>query len=144
MSTDPAGLPESVAALLDRTLGPGGEPGVLADWLDENSVNGFWDGFAATLRASAPRASVPSGGPAHFNEFRYQIVCPGVMFWVSEGTPPPVNRKRQPPVLLLGVYRTAPFELAVWRRFVVLDDVPKSVRRRLWAAFGISNWADND
>jgi hypothetical protein len=136
MSTDPARLPEGVSALLDLTLAEGGEPGVLADWLDENAVHNYWEGFAGALRLSG----VPwPTTDLRFGEFRYQLVCPGVMLWMADGAVYEWSRPRQASVLVLGAYRGPPDAPGMWRRFVKPDDLPKAVRRRLEDAFDTGN-----
>jgi|GEM_PF-7105517 len=136
MPTNPAQLPESVAELLDRTLGEGGEPGVLADWLDEHS--NYWEGFAAALRQSTAPDKLPP-----FRTFEYQVVCPGIMFWRCEGSIWAAKGQPKTSVMLLGVYRAAPFAPGMWRRVVSPEQLPKSVLRRLGDAFDVSNWVEN-
>ena len=132
MTADSTRLPDEVADLLDRTLGDGGEPGILADWLDDHST--YWAPFAAALRLSAPMAEAKH----HYAEFRFQPVTSGVMFWLSF-TRYYIRGKTPPTEILLGVYRTGPGEPGAWRRTVINDNLPKEVRQRLWEAFGISD-----
>lgn len=133
MTADPTRLPDEVADLLDRTLGDGGEPGILADWLDDHSS--YWTPFAAALRLSTPLAD---GKQQHYSEFRYQPVASGVMFWLSF-TRHYTRGKSPPTEILLGVYRVGPGEPGAWRRTIVNDKLPKDVRQRLWEAFGIAD-----
>ena len=133
---DPMQLPEGVADLLDRTLGEGGEPGVLADWLDENSR--AWEPFAAALRAGTP----PPAKLTTFSDFRYQEVCGGVMFWVCKGYVQEARGHSVTSLLLVGVSRAVPLVPGEWRLAVPPTALPKATRARLWKAFGVSEPAD--
>ena len=135
---DAAQLPDGVADLLDHTLGADGNPGVLADWLDDHSD--YWSGFAAALRQS----TAPGGREGPVPGFRYRVVCSGVMFWACEGELHTQRGRPGAEVVLLGAYRAVPFVPGVWRRVVLADTLPKAVRRRLWEAFGVSRLADRE
>ena len=124
--TVPAELPADVADLLAGTLGPGGLPGVLADWIDEHSA--AWGPLTAALRAAEP---FTPPGRAHYDAPRYLALAPGVVAWltdlaVSPGPGQPVVRT---PVL--GFHRTAPGREAAWRLAVPGDAAPL---RALFAA----------
>ena len=95
MTADPARLPDDLADLLDRTLGPRGVPGVLADWMDERSE--FWKPLTDALRVARRPRKKPGG--FHIG-FRYRPAGPGVVFWAASvnhmskwfGAPPEISR----------------------------------------------------
>ena len=128
----PEALPAELAELLAGTLGPGGLPGVLADWIDEHSES--WRPLSAALRAATPVTGDPPA-ESYFAPPRFLVLAEGVVATLTDPAQRYFNGPEPKDVPRLGLYRTAPGRELAYR----LDmgaDLPEAGRAELRALFG--------
>lgn len=129
-----APLSTGVSALLDKTVGPGGCPGVLADWLDEQSIH--WTGLTTYLRLASSTRPDTTEDRAYYTPPCYLIIADDVLIWlVRRGQF--INPGQWSPELRVGFYRTTPSREASFQLTVARSAIAKADEKSLWALFGL-------
>ena len=127
----PEPLPAELGELLVGTVGPGGLPGVLADWIDERSES--WRPLSAALRAATPVTGDPPPD-SYFGPPRFLVLAEGVVATLTGPARRYYNGPEPKDVPRLGLYRTAPGRGAAYRLDVGAE-LPEASRAELRALF---------
>lgn len=107
-------LNADVADLLTGTLGAGGLPGVLADWIEERSEQ--WGPLTLALRAATPLDDTAKARDSHYTPPRYLVLAEGVVAWLTESQASYSRGELQPAEFArLGFHRTTPGREAAYR-----------------------------
>ena len=129
-------LPADVSDLLAGTVGPGGLPGVLADWIEERSEQ--WTPLCEALRAALPLPDAPQTISRGYSQPRFLVLAESVIAWLTMSGPGIYSPSTSgiPTVPRLGFHRVTPGHESAFRLELPADYAGLGTLRGL---FGVSD-----